>query len=76
MSTYTRLVNGRVIECKSRRSPFADIEEELRRLVGEGLKDREVGERLGLSEKQAWTQRERLQLPAAWPQGRPRKRKG
>jgi hypothetical protein len=73
MATYTRRINGQLREVKCPPSPHAHLEPDIRQLVGEGLKDREIGEHVGLSERQVWHQRRRLGLESAWPQGRPRK---
>lgn len=73
MSTYTRRINGKLHQVQCPPSPYASYEEQIRRLVGEGLRDPEVGARIGLTGKQVRRQRQRLNLDAAWPQGRPRK---
>jgi hypothetical protein len=77
MPTYTRLINGKLVTMSCPRggsvSPYAEYEPMIRHLVAAGFRDHEVGERIGLTGEQVRRQRQRLNLDAAWPQGRPRK---
>lgn len=71
--TYMRVHYGRVEVVRKTPSRFAHLDEQLRELVGDGLRDSEIGDRLGLQPGQVRKQRERLQLPAAHGRGRPRR---
>lgn len=73
MDTYIRVRNGRISIVEKRPGPFDHLTEQIKKLAGEGLRDAQIAERVGLSAGQVYQQRRRHNIEAAWPQGRPKR---